>query len=94
MMLTDREETPGIAFKCFFIEGICYPVLQCASQHEGLPWSYLNIPLVGHLAIGDGLHAGRQSYHAESFAYIKNKCNSYDLQNSRVPKIQTHHVLL
>lgn len=44
--------------------------------------------------IGDGLHASRQSYGAESSAHLKNKQSSYDLQNSRMPTIQAHEVLL
>lgn len=54
MMLTDREETLGIAFKCFFTEGSYHPILQCCkctSQHEGLPCSHLNVLLVDHFAM-------------------------------------------
>lgn len=69
-------------------------MLQCASQHEGLPWSCLNVLLVDHFAIGDGLRTGRQSYVAESSAHIRNKQSSFDLQNSRMPKLQACHVLL
>lgn len=69
-------------------------MLQYASQHEGLPWSYLNVLLVYHFVIGDGLRTGRQSYVAESSAHIRNKWSRFDLQNSRMPEIQTCHVLL
>lgn len=92
---TDRE-TLGIAFKCFFTEGMDHPMLQCckrASQHEGLPCSYLNVLLADHFAIADRLRAGRQSDGAESSAHIKNKHSSYDLQSSMMPKIQIHHIL-
>lgn len=92
-----EKETLGIAFKCFLIKGICHAILrhcQCASQHGALLRSYLNVLLAVHSTIGDGLHAGRQSYGAESSALLKNKQSSYDLQNSRLPKIQAHQVLL
>lgn len=92
-----EKEILGIAFKCFLIKGICHAILQhcqCASQHGTLLWSYLNVLLAVHSTIGDGLHAGRQSYGAESSALLKNKQSSYDLQNSRLPKIQAHQVLL
>lgn len=76
------KETLGITFRCFFIKGIYHPILQhwpCASQHKVLLWSYLNVLLGVQLTTGDGLHAGRQSYGAESSAHLENKQSSYDL---------------
>lgn len=71
MILSDREETLAIAFKCFFTETIYHPVLQWYkwdSQREGLPCLHLNILLVDLLQqVMDFM----QHYGAESPAHIE-----------------------